>query len=376
MTRSLRGLLAVCVGLVVVLPAAPSYADGVRNSQWHVQSLRLAEAHRLSQGKGVIVAVIDSGVRQDHRDLAGNILPGTDIAAGGSGSGWGDNDGHGTAMAGLIAAHGHGTNGVDGALGVAPEAKILPIRVDTAKGSAVPGSFYAEGIRWAVAHGAKIINISASAGAGTFDAVKEAHAAGIIVVGSAGNKGKDVFIGEPASYDGYAIGVGGTDRNGNHAEISLTGAAIDIAAPANDVVSTARDGGYRTGTGTSDSAAIVSGALALIWSKYPNLTRDEVLWRLVATATDKGPMGKDPETGYGLINIVAALTADVGPVPSSAPPTTAPAAATTPASPSASSQPDEPKNSVPLLVGGSICLIAVLIAAIFVVIAARRRRKP
>ena len=110
------------------------------------------------------------------------------------------------------------------------------------------------------------------------------------------------------------IAVGGIDRQGNHADISVTGPEIDVVAPAVDIYSTGINKGYRVGTGTSDATAIVAGAAALIRSKYPNLPAQEVAHRLTATAVDKGPPGRDDQYGYGVIDLVAALTADVPPL--------------------------------------------------------------
>ncbi|MBB5871629.1 type VII secretion-associated serine protease mycosin [Allocatelliglobosispora scoriae] len=372
MKRILAASLVASLSFATLLPAVPSYADATRDRQWFATALRFAEVHQITQGNGVIVAVIDSGVEQDHPDLIGNVLPGTDIVAGGAGNGWGDKSGHGTGMAGLIAAHGHGSGGKDGALGVAPKARILPIRVFINDNEPIPGNFYAKAIDWAVAHGAKIISISANTAGGDFEAVKRAHAAGVIVVGSAGNAPDDSFVAAPASYDGFALAVGGTDRNGNHWTKSVTGKALDIAAPAVDITSTSSSNSYRTGTGTSDSAAIIAGALALIWSRYPTLSRDEVIYRLLATAVDKGTRGKDEQTGNGLVDIVAALTADaVLPSPSITSRETGSLSVTAPTSTAeAPTQPDG--------VGASIILMAIaclLVIAVMAIVAVARRRR-
>ncbi len=124
------------------------------------------------------------------------------------------------------------------------------------------------------------------------------------------------------------IAVGGVDRNGNHAAISVTGPQIDVVAPAVDIYSTSINGTYRVGTGTSDATAIVAGAAALIRSKYPDLPAQEVAHRLTATAIDKGPPGRDDEYGYGVIDLVAALTADVPPLGFESSTVTAPAPTT------------------------------------------------
>ncbi len=110
------------------------------------------------------------------------------------------------------------------------------------------------------------------------------------------------------------IAVGGVDRIGEHASVSVSGPEIDIAAPAVDIYSTSYDGKYSKGTGTSSATAIVAGAAALIRSKYPDLPAQEVAHRLTATAVDKGPPGRDDQYGYGVIDLVAALTADVPPL--------------------------------------------------------------
>lgn len=110
------------------------------------------------------------------------------------------------------------------------------------------------------------------------------------------------------------IAVGGVDRQGNKAEFSVEGTDVDILAPAVDIYTTSLAGRYRRSTGTSDATAIVAGAAALIRSKYPNLPAQEVAHRLTATAVDKGPPGRDDQYGYGVIDLVAALTADVPPL--------------------------------------------------------------
>lgn len=144
-----------------------------------------------------------------------------------------------------------------------------------------------------------------------------------MIVASAGNRPDDGYVGYPASLD-PVIAVGGVDRRGNHAAVSVTGPEIDLVAPAVDIYSTGINGGYRVGTGTSDATAIVAGAAALIRSKYPDLPAQEVAHRLTATAIDKGPPGRDDEYGYGVIDLVAALTADVPPLGFDSPSVTAP----------------------------------------------------
>ncbi|SCG34524.1 type VII secretion-associated serine protease mycosin [Micromonospora zamorensis] len=289
----------------------PSQAQRIRSDQWHLGYLKAPDAQLLSRGAGVTVAVPDTGV-QPHPDLHRNLLVGTDIIAGGDGNGQQDQNSHGTGMAGLIAAHGQGAD--LGALGIAPDAHILPIRDTPVDGRGDPEKL-AAGIDFAVHNGADIISISSVGGAGIplQRSIKAALAANVIVVASAGNVPQDSAVGYPASEDGV-IAVGGVDRDGNRAAVSVTGPEIDVVAPAVDIYSTSIDGKYRKGTGTSDATAIVAGAAALIRSKYPYLPAREVAHRLTATAVDKGPPGRDDEYGYGVIDLVAALTADVPPL--------------------------------------------------------------
>ncbi|WP_442933872.1 type VII secretion-associated serine protease mycosin [Micromonospora sp. CPCC 206171] len=288
----------------------PEGADRVRGDQWHLRYLEVPKVQRISQGEGVVVAVPDTGVAP-HADLDGNVLPGTDIFSGGYGDGRRDQDSHGTGMAGLIAAHG---NGDRGALGIAPKAKILPVRVKRINEQGNSDDL-AAGIEYSVAHGAEVISISSVSGPDLRlqQAVETALRANIIVVAGAGNRPREREVGFPAAYPGV-IAVGGTDRRGTHATVSVDGPQIDVVAPAVDIYSTSINGKYRKGTGTSDATAIVAGAAALIRSKYPYLPAQEVAHRLTATAVDKGPPGRDDEYGYGVINLVAALTADVPPL--------------------------------------------------------------
>jgi type VII secretion-associated serine protease mycosin len=322
MTRRFLTAIAVALtGTSVTLCGVPALADQLRDKQWHLHYLKVAQAQRISKGNGVTVAVIDSGV-SNHPDLSGNLLEGTDFVKRG-GNGHIDLTGHGTSMAGLIAAH--GKNGT-GALGIAPEARILPIRV---LGSGTNKVNYGPALQYAISHNAKIINISVggSLSSETIEALEAAKKSDVVIVGAAGNKPRDSGVTSPAFYEGI-VAVGAVDRSGKKSSISVTGPEIDIAAPGEDMTSTTDKGLYTFGQrGTSDAAAIVSGAAALLRSKYPNMTADEVVERLESTATDKGPPGVDDEYGHGIVNIVAALAAPTPTKPSASPP---PPPATTP----------------------------------------------
>ncbi|WP_130513197.1 type VII secretion-associated serine protease mycosin [Krasilnikovia cinnamomea] len=349
---------------------SPALADNTRDKQWHLQYLRIAEAHRISTGRGVTVAVIDSGV-SDHRDLSGSVLSGKDFTNA-RGSGRTDVDGHGTAMAGDIAAHGKDGSG---ALGIAPESKILPIRVLTT------GRFsrgLGPAISWAIAHGADVINISLGGGAtpDLFSALAAAEKANVVVVASAGNRPESHGITSPA-FVPSVLAVGAVDRDGKRAPVSATGPALDLMAPGTDIMSTSTNNRYATGTGTSDSAAIVSGAVALIRSKYPALSAREVVARLESTAADKGAPGVDPEYGHGVIDIVAALSTDA-PTPTDEPSPSAPVDNTQQAGASTStnvtaSPENQPARSTALVVSCAAALAALGGLAAFVLV--RRRRQ-
>ena len=223
--RSLRATVAglVAVGLVFG-GAAPARADGTRSSEWYLSTLKVAQAQRITKGAGVIVAVVDHGVSPRHPDLKGAVLAGRDTVAQ-TNNGHLDPDGHGTAMAGLIAARGRGGSGL---LGIAPEAKILPVRPSN------DTTFAAEGIRWAASHGAKVINMSfAIGGSENLEAaVKEAADADVVLVGAAGNTGDEGNAVEyPVGYPGV-LGVGAVDRKGKIAASPSTAPRWTSSRPA------------------------------------------------------------------------------------------------------------------------------------------------
>lgn len=348
----------------------PDGASRVRHDQWHLQYLDIADAHKISRGEGIIVAVPDTGVDL-HPDLRGNVLAGTDMIPGGSGNGQQDRDSHGTGMAGLIAAHGQ-PNGT-GALGISPRAKILPIYDLPAGGEGEP-DLLAQSIEFAIARGAEVISISSGGASNSRleQAIRKALASDIVVVAAAGNNPDDSAVGYPAS-EPDVVAVGGVDRDGNHAEVSVTGPQIDLVAPAVDIYSTSIDGKYRKGTGTSDATAIVAGAVALIRSKYPHLPAREVVHRLTATAVDKGPPGRDDEYGYGVIDIVAALTADVPPLGFESATASAPAG-DGPSAPAAAPG-DEAASDRAATVRGLVTLGVIVAAGVTWTIVVRRRRR-
>ena len=346
--------------------AWPASADSVRDGQWYIQTLDLATAQKLTRGAGVVVAVVDSGVWAGHPDLRDAVLPGFDSAPTLARDGRDDQDGHGTSMAGLIAGRGH--NGSDGVAGIAPEAKILPAKVPLEHLS--EASETASAIKWSAEHGAKVMNLAfGSADARSLrDAIAAAQSKDVVMVAASGNlpsKGLDY----PGAYP-EVLTVGSVDRDGKVTDFSLAGPQVDLVAPGVDITSPYKEdsGGYFTGFGTSQSTAIVAGAAALVRAPFPNLSAAEVIHRLTATAIDKGPPGRDDQYGYGVLNIVGALTAD------------APAS-----QPSASSEPAARGNANPPVAGsekagisplvwaaGGVALVLVIRLAIAVVTLSRR----
>ncbi|MGQ4444606.1 S8 family serine peptidase, partial [Streptomyces violaceoruber] len=164
--RRRTGALSLLLTAALVLAPAPAaHADGIRAQQWALDALHTQQAWRTTKGAGITVAVLDTGVEAVHPDLAGNVLTGKDLVGFGASEGDRSWARHGTAMAGIIAGHGHGSGDAEGVMGIAPEAKILPVRViledgdpSRAKARKTRGNALAAGIRWAADHGADIIN--------------------------------------------------------------------------------------------------------------------------------------------------------------------------------------------------------------------------
>ncbi|MEG3635983.1 type VII secretion-associated serine protease mycosin [Micromonospora palythoicola] len=306
-------ILAITAASVLVplgLPAAPALADSTRDKSWHLKALEIPELHKITQGEGVVVAVIDTGVDAKHQDLKDNVLPGVDFYDEDA-KGRVDRVGHGTSMASLIAGHGHGPGKRDGVLGIAPKAKILPVTIKSERSPLIQPTAIAAGINWAVDHGADIINVSLSS---SFNdelnrAVERAYQRNVIVVASVGNR-QDSIIGNPASHQN-AMAVNGTARNGTISkEASLPAEQVDIAAPGEDIVHAVPGNGYETGLGSSLSTALVSGALALVRAEHPDLNGYQMFQRLLETTRDEGEPGRDLHYGWGALDIRQAVTGE------------------------------------------------------------------
>ncbi|KDN85194.1 putative M08 family peptidase [Kitasatospora cheerisanensis KCTC 2395] len=372
----------ILAGATLFTGAPPSAADQVRNDQWANSYFGLEKVRSIGRGAGVTVAVIDTGVDASHQDLAGSVLEGYDPS--GQGLSTKPTEAHGTKMASLIAGHGHGTDGV---LGLAPDAKILPIYKDGAGGAdAVP-----KGIRWAVDHGAKVVNISlgspdaAGSDPALTDAVAYAVQHDVLIVGPTGNSGLG-SVESPANEPGV-LAVGAIDRTGRIWAQSNYGAQTLISAPGVRIVSAGACAGsqYCIGDGTSDATAYVSGTAALVRAKYPKLTAGQVAERLVksakAPAALKGGKLPDPHYGYGILSPYDALTKDIpagpaqGPLAAVADPTTPPDTDPAQAALPLQQHPSGPAPALILAVAGG-AVILLLVVTVLVMARSRRRAAP
>lgn len=302
-------------GALLLGTAPPASADDIRDRQWALDAFAAEEIWQHATGEGVVVAVVDSGVDASHPDLTGQILNGKDFTGKGT-SAREDTDGHGTGMAGLIAGHGHGPGGKAGVMGLAPDAKILPVRFTHSDSEL--GVTWAEGVRYAVDQGADVINVSR----GTVRDLREKEAIeyavknDVVVVASTGNEGVKRKS-YPAAYPGV-VAVGGVDNSGGVWENSSWGSSTTLVGPAtnNVVTNTNNESGYGLANGTSDAAAYVSASAALVIEAHPDLTAGQVINRLVKTA--KVPANEDANSnlpdekfGYGIIRPLRAVTHDI-----------------------------------------------------------------
>ncbi|WP_329457633.1 type VII secretion-associated serine protease mycosin [Streptomyces sp. NBC_01497] len=312
--------------------AAPvQAADTVRGEQWHLDAMEADQIWKITTGKGMTVAVIDSGVDKSLPDLQGQVLPGKDFSKQ-KGDEYNDVDGHGSGMADLIA--GTGKRGpVQGSWGLAPGAKILPIRFPysderLAKDGEPYSTSMAKAIRYAADSSARVISISVADaygdGADLDAAVRYALGKNKLIfagVGNDGDKGNPVEY--PAGTPGV-VGVGGLDRKASRLALSETGPQVDISAPAQDIIKACPGGSELCGgSGTSDATALTSASAALLWSKHPDWTNNQVLRVLLNTASGpiSGPRHNE-QIGYGAVRPLVALKnpgdpgpADVYPLP-------------------------------------------------------------
>ncbi|MFF2436255.1 type VII secretion-associated serine protease mycosin [Streptomyces sp. NPDC058107] len=326
LTRQRTAVSAALGLLLVAVAATPAHADSVRSMQWHLDAMKAEEMWATSTGDGVTVAVIDSGVDSTNPDLAGQVLKGLNLEHSVSGDEFKDYNGHGTAMAAIIAGTGKSRDG-DGAFGLAPGAKILPIRMfnptKTANQASADRKFNTDAptaIRYAVDHGAKIVNISLGHETGSqqlTDAVKYALDKDSLIFAAVGNSGdKANMVEYPAGTPGV-VGVSAIGKDLRRTDESQYGGQVDLSAPGEDVVyACAGETGVCRGHGTSDATAIASASATLIWSKHPDWTNNQVLRVMLNTAG--GPTSGAERTdyiGYGVVRPRIALKTPGDPGP-------------------------------------------------------------
>lgn len=289
-----------------------------RSLPWAQELLKPQRAWPFSTGAGVTVAVVDSGVDADQPQLRrpGKVLRGRDFYLVGTLPGNYDCVSHGTGVAGIIAAD--RATGI-GFQGIAPGARILPVRVseretsDNGQTEVIPPQILAKGIRFAVDSGARVINLSMSGNqdqAPVRAAIAYAVAKDVVVVAAAGNQQTNtsgILPSYPAQYPGV-LGVGAIDIAGKRLGASQLGPYVDLVAPGAGVLTTTRRTGHAYSDGTSFAAPFVAGSAALVRAAYPKMTAAQVIQRLQATATPARGGAGSAEYGAGIVDPYRAVT--------------------------------------------------------------------
>jgi subtilisin family serine protease len=271
---------------------------------WGLAAYGVPAQWKATRGENIRVAVLDTGIDARHPDLADAIDRARDFTASWHGSS--DRQGHGTHVAGTIAAR---ANEV-GVIGVAPLCRLLIAKVLGDDSSGTSGSV-AAGVDWAVDSGADILSMSLGSPQPATEihaAIRRAVAKGKFVICAAGNDGRDRSVGYPARWE-ETVAVGAVNRTGSVARFSSRGPEVDICAPGQDVLSTFPGGRYAKLSGTSMATPFVAGVVALMLAKHrarggatPVNNHSQLVEHLKRTARDAGPAGHDPAYGYGLID--------------------------------------------------------------------------
>jgi serine protease len=296
------------VASAVVTPVRAVASDPLRPQQWGLTRLSAEKAWEIGPASAELVAVLDTGVDAAHPDLTSVVVPGRDLVA--SGTATTDPHGHGTHVAGVVAAV--AGNGIGGA-GLAQGARILPVRVLDATGWGNDATV-AQGIVWAVDNGATVVNLSLGGPHSSSllsAAIDYAVQRDVVVVAASGNSGQD---GDPVLYPAATpgvIAVGAVGQSDSHPAWSSTGSHLAVSAPGVGIVSTVPGGGHQSWSGTSMAAPFVAAAAALLNTAEPALTPAQVRTRFMETAQDAGAAGHDPLFGAGIVDVVAARAAGV-----------------------------------------------------------------
>ena len=313
----LRKHIAFALTLVSTLVFAnPASADAIRDRQYWLSDYGFTQAWKITKGAGVKVAVIDTGIDVSHPDLLGSVIRGVDISTPSAlveKTPVQDFGYHGTMVASLLAGRGHGKN--LGLIGVAPESQLISVAMRFDLQPQNTDEQVAAGIHYAVDAGAKVINLSLTRNSKDWpalwdEAFQYAFDNDVVVVAAAGNRASGTDqVGAPATIPGVLV-VAGVDKNANISnQASTDGLTIGVSAPATDLVSAYPGGDYKIWSGTSGAAPIVSGLVALIRSKYPQLDANNVINRVISTATKMTDETYSTQYGYGLIDPQKALTA-------------------------------------------------------------------
>ncbi|HTZ29748.1 MAG TPA: S8 family serine peptidase [Streptosporangiaceae bacterium] len=415
-------ILTTAIGLAVAWAAlgiGAASADQVRQGEWWLGALHVTQAQQATQGAGVTIALLDTGVDPAQPDLAGSVIPGPDFTNSGEKLGTQFYGIHGTAMASLIVGHGHGQGDADGVLGVAPAAKLLSVRVALDAGdplldessavSVLPGAI-ADGIRYAVNNGAQVIDLpldpgqsvnslvatptpapapntpltpleaaqqtAAGGSAAEQSAVAYALSKGVVLVAPGGDNGAGTDDPNfPADYPGV-ISVGAFDSSFIKAAFSSHQSYVTLTA-AGSGMTAGTPAGYTTVSSTSAASAIVTGIAALIKSEYPRLTPTQITQALTTSTVFRPANGMSDGSGHGTADAARALAAAktiAGPGLSRAD-----AGAVSRAQPGAPSAPFisqalAPKIKRDGLISGAV-LVILLLPIIFYALMRRRRRK-
>ncbi|MET9935493.1 MULTISPECIES: type VII secretion-associated serine protease mycosin [unclassified Streptomyces] len=367
--------------------------EQIEGTPWPLQRVLLDELWQDTKGKGVRVAVIDTGVDDVNPQLrtavdaeAGkdylkpdkkNPSPGDEKR--GRTDGTVDEVGHGTKVAGIIAARPRKGTGF---VGLAPEATIIPIRQNDEKNSGKTDTM-AQAVDWAVAKNAHVINISQDTtqalrpDSPLARSVANAISKGVVVVASAGNDGMDGALKDtyPAALPGV-LAVASSDRDNERAAFSQSGTFVGVAAPGVDIVSTVPGGGQCVDNGTSFSAPYVAGVAALLRAKYPKWTPAQIVARIEQTAV-RSVNGHDNHVGWGVVDPVRALADLPGTPPSSPTPDPGPPKppAPEPARLTLSETPQERSERLATYALGIGGVLVAVVAGTATVIRDSRRRK-
>ena len=275
--------------------------DPIFPQQWGMTKIGADGTWNLTTGGNIVIAIVDTGVSSSHPDLAGRVLPGFNAVANNGNAE--DDQGHGTAMAGIAAASGNNNEGV---AGMCWGCQILPIKVLNSRGQGSSAQLVA-GLYWAADNGARIISMSLGGddvSQAERDVINYIHGKNIPIFASAGNSGDE---GNPVMYPAAlpnVIAVGASNTSDRIARFSSYGDYVDLAAPGVNIWTTAWDGGntYGSGSGTSPACPFVSGLAALMLSAWPELTTDQIEKILTRSAVDIMDPGKDVYSGYGRID--------------------------------------------------------------------------